>query len=65
MSTFAERLQNEEYELSERIEKLEAFIVGDKFDSLSEIDRKDLREQLKHMKAYHQILLCRCSRLCK
>ncbi len=62
--SFQERLQNEEYELSERIEKLKAFIVCSKFENLPEIDRKDLREQLAHMEAYHAVLRRRCSRLC-
>lgn len=46
MSDFRARLFAEYGELQYRIEKLKAFIVGDLYDGLPEVDRTDLKEQL-------------------
>lgn len=62
--TFRSRLFDEDMVLRDRIEKLKAFIIGEKYDSLPEIDRTDLKEQLKHMEAYASVLSRRVSRQC-
>lgn len=64
MGDFRSRLFEEYRQLSDRIGKLKVFIVSDAYDSLPEIDRKDLKEQLKHMESYYHILACRVSRQC-
>ncbi len=64
MSDFRARLFDEYSELRSRIEKLKAFIVGEQYDSLPEIDRKDLKSQLAHMEAYCEVLSRRVSREC-
>lgn len=61
---FRDRLFAERNQLNERIEKLRAFIVGDKFADLPEIDRSDLREQLTYMAEYSKVLERRVARLC-
>ena len=58
------RLFTEYSELSQRVKKLESFITSDKFELLPDVDRTDLREQLKHMRAYWDVLSRRCSRQC-
>ena len=64
MSDFAARLQIERTELADRVEKLEAFILSDRFDALPNVDRLDLREQRSHMGKYLEVLTRRVSRLC-
>ena len=64
MSDFRARMFAERNELHERIEKLKAFVIGDKYDELPEIDRTDLKEQLNHMEAYSTVLERRVSRQC-
>jgi hypothetical protein len=58
------RLLTESAELRERIMKLEQFIPTDRFSDLPDIDRDDLLEQLKHMRAYGDVLRRRVSRHC-
>ena len=61
--TFATRLKREESELSEKIEKLEAFINGNvQFDRLDMFEQNDLREQLASMKEYRSILARRLAK---
>ena len=64
MSDFRSRLFDEYEQLQDRINKLTNFIVSDIYDTLPEIDRLDLKEQLKHMKAYCSVLSRRVSRQC-
>lgn len=64
MSNFRARLFQERTELHQRIQKLEAFIVHEAFDQLPDIDRDDLREQLKHMRGYFAVVDRRAARLC-
>lgn len=64
MSDFRSRLFDEDHDLRSKIDKLKAFIIGDKYDGLPEIDRTDLKEQLKHMEAYAAVLSRRVSRQC-
>lgn len=63
MSDFKTRLVNEVKELTERVEKLSVFIDSPKFKELESVDREDLVEQLKHMKAYLNVLKRRVNRL--
>jgi hypothetical protein len=56
------RLSTEFTELSQRVKKLEKFITSDRFEELDGFDRSDLRDQLKHMRAYHEVLLRRVGR---
>lgn len=64
MSDFRARLLAEEGQLLERIDKLKEFLASDKYDTLPEIDRKDLKEQLTHMEGYASILCRRADRKC-
>jgi hypothetical protein len=64
MRDFRARLSMEFSELTIRVDKLKSFIVSDKYDQLPEIDRKDMKEQLKHMEGYLKVLNCRVSRQC-
>ena len=50
------RLQNERDELSERYEKLEAFLSTDKFNQLDDQNRELLREQFYAMRKYLSVL---------
>jgi DNA-binding Lrp family transcriptional regulator len=64
MSDFAARLQVERTELADRVEKLEKFILSDRFDALPNVDRTDLKDQRSHMRGYLAVLDRRVSRLC-
>lgn len=64
MSDFRSRLFEERTSLADKIKKLESFILSQPFEDLDQVDRKDLKEQLQHMKAYDDVLLRRVSRLC-
>ena len=64
MNDFKLRMFKEFDELSDRIEKLKSFIVTDRFDLLPEIERIDLKEQLRHMEQYRDVLSRRVSRQC-
>lgn len=58
--TFKGRVLREQTELSDRINKLHAFIYGsENFSRLSEARKKDLRQQLDAMGVYHGILVRR------
>ena len=46
------------------IQKYEAVILSESFDTLSTVDKNDIREQLKHMKDYYKVLFRRVSRQC-
>jgi hypothetical protein len=58
------RLFEEHSDLHRKIEKLKKFILGTEYDSLPEVDREDLKEQLQHMESYHAVLMRRVSRQC-
>jgi hypothetical protein len=64
MSNFRARLFEEHTQLIERINKLKAFIVSDQYEALPEIERNALKQQLKFMEGYFDVLSKRCSRLC-
>lgn len=61
---FRDRLVEELTQLNDRIGHLEAFILTNLFDDLDDIERKALREQCGHMRAYRDVLSARVSRLC-
>ena len=61
--TFVTHLKREVRELSEKIEKLEAFINGNaQFDRLDVFEQNDLREQLAAMKEYRGVLTRRLTK---
>lgn len=64
MSYFKARLSMEFSELSIRVEKLRDFILSDKFEALSPMDKDDLREQYGYMVKYINVLSRRVSRQC-
>jgi hypothetical protein len=55
-TTFKDRLQLEKTELNEKISKLNLFLTGEKFSSLSDIHKDLLTRQLSAMQIYCQIL---------
>lgn len=56
MSTFIERMQEEEKQLRERMEKLEAFFSTETFQGLHNFERVLLEEQYHAMQAYWRLL---------
>lgn len=64
MSDYRARAMQEHSELNQKIEKLKGFIVGEAYDELPEVDRKDLKAQLGHMEGYFSVLNRRVSRMC-
>lgn len=56
MSDFKTRLETEQSELGEKIEKLSTFIDNDKFKSVAENQQGLLKRQLQVMKDYKAIL---------
>jgi len=63
MSTFKERLTAEKAELSEKMEKLRAFIASEKFKEIDPVQMTLLNIQVKAMETYSQCLLERIVRL--
>lgn len=63
MSTFKERLTAEKAELSEKLEKLRAFIASEKFKEIDPVQMTLLNIQMKAMETYSQCLLERIVRL--
>jgi len=64
VSDFRSRLFEEHDQLRVKIEKLKSFIVSGAYETLPEVDKKDLKEQLRHMEGYFSVLSRRTSRLC-
>lgn len=64
MSDFRARMFEEHSQLSKRIDKLKEFVLSEKYDTLPEIDRTDLKKQLGHMERYFDVLSNRVSRQC-
>jgi len=64
MSDYRSRLFIEHGELVKKKEKLKDFIISDKYEDLPDVDKLDLKEQLKHMEGYCSVLLRRVSRCC-
>ena len=63
MSTFFERVVNEQSELQTKINGLDSFIKSDKYNEVSYAQRHLLAIQLNTMMAYNQVLLARISEL--
>lgn len=59
---YIDRMETEGHDLSEKIEKLAAFLTGPIFQTLPEDDQSLLSAQLGTMTAYLQILNIRISR---
>lgn len=64
MSDFRARLMTERTELMQKVSKLETFLTSENSAKLEDVDRKDLLEQLSHMRSYLDVLDRRVSRLC-
>jgi len=56
MSTFKERLIDEQIQLNDKIEKLSSFILSDNFKKVDSIQQTLLNIQLSSMKTYSQCL---------
>lgn len=54
--TFQDRLQIEECELNDKINKLNHFMQGEKFAALNEVQRNYMSEQYRTMIKYQEIL---------
>lgn len=54
--TFQDRLQIEECELNDKINKLNHFMQGEKFAALNEVQRNYMSEQYRVMVKYQEIL---------
>lgn len=63
MSTFKERLIIEKTELNEKLEKLNTFILSEKFKEIDNVQMTLLNIQVKAMETYSQCLLERIVRL--
>ena len=63
MSNFIKRLENEESQLRDRINKLYDFIESDKFDEVEREQQSLLLIQLNAMRTYWRILQTRLNRL--
>lgn len=64
MSDFKNRLTTESLELSQRVSKLENFLRSENSAKLKDVDRRDLVNQLSHMKNYLRVLQRRFDKLC-
>lgn len=62
-TTYAERMHSELCELSDRVQKLEAFLKTEKFGELPPAEQEDMRQQLKSMQEYLWFLSRRVRRL--
>lgn len=62
MCNSLEEMIQESDELRIRIEKLKDFVADEIFDTLENVSRIYVREQLRHMEYYHTTLLCRICR---
>lgn len=56
MEAFIERMIVEKNELQDKVTKLENFINGEKFKELKGLEQVYLKEQLKFMKSYLNVL---------
>ena len=63
MSDFKERLTDEKAELSDKLEKLRAFIASENFTKIDPVQMTLLNIQVKAMETYSQCLLERIVRL--
>lgn len=63
MDAHEERMKHELQELTERVDKLNAFLMTPEFDRLYSIDKHLMEAQLECMDAYKIILKMRVDRL--
>ena len=56
------RMFEEHSDLRIKIKKLKEFILSEKYDNIPDMDKSNLKEQLKHMEGYFRVLSCRVSR---
>ena len=62
MKDYQERVTTERFELDEKYRKLDTFIMGELFDTLSTIDQILLIQQLNAMLLYSGLLMKRIQR---
>ena len=62
MQPHQERVVEEEKALREKFDKLNAFLIGDTFKTVSDQDGDLLRRQHRHMGAYLDVLVERIAR---
>ena len=62
MQPHQERVVEEEKALREKFDKLNAFLIGDTFKTVSDQDGDLLRRQHRHMGAYLDVLVERIKR---
>ena len=63
MDDFKQRLEAEQKELQEKLQKLNGFIGSDAFKNIDEVQKTLLYVQARAMETYNQILLERIVRL--
>jgi hypothetical protein len=63
MNDFKTRLENEKFELDERLDKLDAFLVSDKIKEVDDVQKALLQVQAVAMNTYLQCLKERIERL--
>lgn len=63
MSNFKERLTEEHIALTEKINKLEDFILDEKFKTIDPIQQSLLKVQFQSMQTYNQCLIERIASL--
>jgi len=56
MSTFKERLIDEQTQLNDKIEKLDSFISNENFNKIDKVQQSLLSVQLSSMKTYYECL---------
>ena len=64
MSNCRDLLFNEYGDMKVKIQKYEAVVLSKSFETISDVDKRDIREQIRHMKDYFKILKRRVSRQC-
>ena len=57
MQAFQQRVIEEEADLRSKIEKLQAFVVGNIFHALGADEQDRMKRQLKHMLGYVNVLV--------
>lgn len=63
MNDFRTRLESEQTELEEKLNKLDAFLVSEKANSVNDVQKALLHVQATAMNTYNQCLKERLSRL--
>jgi len=63
MDTFKDRLIKEQVELEEKLNKLDNFIVSEKFNEIDDVQKALLQVQATAMNSYNQCLKERLERL--